>query len=34
VASNKDGLPTTLAHDDYNQRNIGFRPDPVLQLHI
>jgi len=23
----KDGLPATLAHDDFNQRNIGFRPN-------
>jgi hypothetical protein len=26
----KDGLPTTLTHDDFNQRNIGFRPAPVV----
>jgi hypothetical protein len=25
--SAKDGLPATLAHDDFNQRNIGFRPN-------
>jgi aminoglycoside phosphotransferase (APT) family kinase protein len=28
--STKDGLPSTLAHDDFNQRNIGFRPAPVV----
>ena len=25
--SMKDGLPATLAHDDFNQRNVGFRPN-------
>lgn len=29
----KDAMPTTLAHDDYNPRNLGFRPgrDPLAQ---
>jgi hypothetical protein len=26
----KDRLPATLAHDDFNQRNVGFRPDVVV----
>lgn len=26
----KDGLPATLAHNDFNQRNVGFRPDVVV----
>ncbi len=26
----KDGLPVTLAHNDFNQRNVGFRPDVVV----
>jgi hypothetical protein len=28
--STKDGLPSTLALDDFNQRNIGFHPAPVV----
>jgi hypothetical protein len=27
LASVKDRLPATLAHDDFNQRNVGFRPN-------
>ncbi len=26
----KDGLPATLAHNDFNQRNVGFRPGVVV----
>jgi len=26
----KDGLPGTLAHNDFNQRNVGFRPSVVV----
>ena len=26
----KDRLPATLAHDDFNQRNVGFRPHVVV----
>jgi hypothetical protein len=26
----KDQLPATLVHDDFNQRNVGFRPDVVV----
>ena len=26
----KDRLPVTLVHDDFNQRNIGFRPDVLV----
>jgi hydroxymethylglutaryl-CoA reductase (NADPH) len=26
----KDKCPTTLVHDDFNQRNVGFRPDVVV----
>lgn len=26
----KDALPSTLVHDDFNQRNVGFRPQPVV----
>lgn len=26
----KDSLPGTLAHNDFNQRNVGFRPDVVV----
>ncbi|HEY7229689.1 MAG TPA: hypothetical protein VH558_04900 [Pseudolabrys sp.] len=26
----KDRLPATLAHNDFNQRNVGFRPDVVV----
>jgi hypothetical protein len=26
----KDALPSTLAHNDFNQRNIGFRPAPLV----
>ena len=26
----KDQCPATLVHDDFNQRNIGFRPDVVV----
>jgi hypothetical protein len=26
----KDGLPATLAHNDFNQRNVGFRPGIVV----
>ncbi|HEV8679178.1 MAG TPA: hypothetical protein VGQ90_07370 [Stellaceae bacterium] len=26
----KDLLPATLAHNDFNQRNVGFRPDVVV----
>ena len=26
----KDGLPATLAHNDFNQRNVGFRPAVVV----
>ncbi|HVX98888.1 MAG TPA: hypothetical protein VHA55_03745 [Pseudorhodoplanes sp.] len=26
----KDGLPGTLTHNDFNQRNVGFRPDVVV----
>src|SRR5690606_13239967 len=25
----KDRLPVTLVHDDFNNRNCGFRPDPI-----
>jgi hydroxymethylglutaryl-CoA reductase (NADPH) len=26
----KDVLPATLVHNDFNQRNVGFRPEPVV----
>jgi hypothetical protein len=26
----KDHLPTTLAHNDFNQRNVGFRPEVLV----
>jgi hypothetical protein len=26
----KDRLPSTLVHDDFNQRNVGFRPGVVV----
>jgi hypothetical protein len=26
----KDTLPSTLAHNDFNQRNVGFRPQVVV----
>jgi hypothetical protein len=26
----KEGLPATLVHDDFNQRNVGFRPQLVV----
>jgi len=28
----KDGLPATLAHNDFNHRNVGFRQDAVVAL--
>ncbi len=26
----KDRLPATLSHNDFNERNVGFRPDVVV----